>query len=152
MPAARRQKITLAEMRASGVRGLLVYCSDYHCSHSTAISGDRWPDDVRLSDLEPRFTCQACGRHGADVRPDWQSVEAYRFCSKKVWTDSSATVLPASSSSFPELMRNNLMSLMPSPFVGRSVKTASTPNSEPPECRSAETAPIVPDDRRIGSK
>jgi hypothetical protein len=33
-----------------------VYCSDYHCSHSTAISGDRWPDDVRLSDSEPRFT------------------------------------------------------------------------------------------------
>jgi hypothetical protein len=27
------QKITFAEMRASCVRGLLVYCSDYHCSH-----------------------------------------------------------------------------------------------------------------------
>ena len=42
----------------------------------TAI-GDQWPDDVRLSDLEPRFTCQACGRRGADVRPDWQSAEEY---------------------------------------------------------------------------
>ena len=48
-------------MRASGVRGLLIYCSDYQCSHWTSISGDRWPDDVRLSDLEGRFTCQACG-------------------------------------------------------------------------------------------
>jgi hypothetical protein len=66
---SRPQKITLAEMRASGVRGLLVYCSDYHCSHWTAISGDQWPDDVRLSDLEPRFTCRACGRRGPDVRP-----------------------------------------------------------------------------------
>jgi hypothetical protein len=56
-------------MRASGVRGLLIYCSDYRCSHSVAINGDRWPDDVRLSDLEPRFTCQACGRRGANVRP-----------------------------------------------------------------------------------
>ena len=67
-------KITFGEMRASGVRGVLVYCADYHCSHSTAISDDRWPDDVRLSDLEPRFTCQACGRRGADVRPnfDWE--------------------------------------------------------------------------------
>jgi hypothetical protein len=46
---SRPQKITFAEMRASGVRGLLVYCSDYHCSHWTAISGDRWPDDVRLA-------------------------------------------------------------------------------------------------------
>jgi hypothetical protein len=56
-------------MRASGVRGLLVYCADYKCSHWTKISGDRWPDDVRLSDLEPMFVCQACGQRGADVRP-----------------------------------------------------------------------------------
>jgi hypothetical protein len=68
------QKITLGEMRASGVRGLLIYCSDYKCSHSQAISGDRWPDQVRLSDLEPLFICQACGRRGADVRSnfDWE--------------------------------------------------------------------------------
>jgi hypothetical protein len=66
MPAlTRQQKITLGEMRGSGARGVLVYCSDYRCSHSTAISADRWADHVRLSDIEPRFTCQAC----ADVRP-----------------------------------------------------------------------------------
>ena len=57
----RPQKITFGEMRGMGVRGVLVYCSDYHCSHSVAISADRWPDDVRLSDLEPLFVCQACG-------------------------------------------------------------------------------------------
>jgi hypothetical protein len=51
MPEPPRQKITFADMRASGVRGLLIYCSDYKRSHWTAISGDRWPDDVRLSDL-----------------------------------------------------------------------------------------------------
>ena len=72
-----RQKITFGEMRAAGVRGVLVYCSDHHCSHWQAISGDRWPDGVRLSDIEPRFTCQACGQRGADVRPDWHSAEAY---------------------------------------------------------------------------
>jgi hypothetical protein len=58
-------------MRAAGVRGLLIYCSDYKCTHSVEISGDRWPDGVRLSDLEPRLTCQACGKRGADVRPDF---------------------------------------------------------------------------------
>jgi hypothetical protein len=58
-------------MRAGGVRGLLIYCSDYHCSHWTAITADQWADDLRLSDIEPRFTCQACGREGADVRPDF---------------------------------------------------------------------------------
>jgi hypothetical protein len=73
------QKITLGEMRASGVRGLLIYCSDYRCSHWTAISGDRWPDAVRLSDLEPRFTCQARGTKGADVRPNFH-WEVQRLC------------------------------------------------------------------------
>jgi hypothetical protein len=58
MPEPTRQKITFAEMRATGVRGLLIDCSDYRCSHSVAISGDRWSDDVRLSDIEPLFTCQ----------------------------------------------------------------------------------------------
>jgi len=68
------QKITFAEMRAAGVRGVLVYCSDYGCSHCTRLAADRWPDDVRLSDIEPRFVCAACGRRGADVRPDWDSL------------------------------------------------------------------------------
>ena len=78
MPEIGRQtKITFGEMRASGVRGVLIYCSDYRCSHSIAMSADRWSDDVRLSDIELRFTCQACGKRGADVRPDWASADAY---------------------------------------------------------------------------
>jgi hypothetical protein len=78
MPAPARQKITFAEMRAAGVRGLLVYCSDYRCSNWKAISGDRWPGDVRLSDLEPRFICEDCGKRGADVRPDFHWEETAR--------------------------------------------------------------------------
>lgn len=58
----RPTKITFAEMRESGVRGILIYCSDYHCSHSAALSANRWPDDLRLSDIEDRFTCTACGK------------------------------------------------------------------------------------------
>ena len=69
--ADRPTKITFAEMREAGVRGLLIYCADYRCSHSLAISDDAWPDDLRLSDLEPRFICQRCGKRGADVRPDF---------------------------------------------------------------------------------
>ena len=71
----REQKIALGEMRLSGVRGLLIYCADYRCSHSIAISADRWPDDVRLSDLEARFACRACGKRGADVRPNFQPAK-----------------------------------------------------------------------------
>jgi hypothetical protein len=69
----RPQKITFAELRAQDVRGLLVYCADYHCSHHVTISGDRWPDDMRLSDLEPHFVCSACRKRGADIRPNFDN-------------------------------------------------------------------------------
>jgi hypothetical protein len=69
MPEVTRpMKITFGEMRASGIRDLLIYCADYKCSHSTTVSGDRWPDHVWLSDIEPLFVCKACGKRGADVR------------------------------------------------------------------------------------
>jgi hypothetical protein len=47
-------------MRASGMRSLLIYCSDYRCSHTTD-QRDPWPDYLRLSDIEAKVTCQACG-------------------------------------------------------------------------------------------
>jgi hypothetical protein len=93
----RPQKITFGEMRAAGVRGVLVYCTDYRCSHSIALAADQWGDDLRLSDIEPRFVCGACGKRGADVRPNfnWKSgdrspawgiglsqVEASRACAE----------------------------------------------------------------------
>jgi hypothetical protein len=79
MLAARPQKITFGEMRDEmGVRGVLVYCADYRCGHSVALSAHRWPDDLRLSDIEPRFVCAACGKRGAEVRPDfnWEKKPA----------------------------------------------------------------------------
>ena len=51
------QKITFAQMRAAGVRSVLVYCADFRCGHSTSLAADYWADNVRLSDIEPRFTC-----------------------------------------------------------------------------------------------
>ena len=66
------------------MRGIIVYCADYRCSHSVAISGDQWADEVRLSDIEPGFVCTACGKRGTDVRPDFNgnrkqvSVMGYR--------------------------------------------------------------------------
>jgi hypothetical protein len=67
----RTQKITFGEMRASGVRCVIVYCSDYMCSHAIPMDAANWPDTVRLSDIEDHFVCKACGRRGADVRPDF---------------------------------------------------------------------------------
>ena len=69
------QKITFGEMRSSGVRDVLVYCRDHRCSHSTTISADRWPDNIRLSDVEPGFVCTACGHRGADIRPKFSQAK-----------------------------------------------------------------------------
>jgi len=67
----RPQKITFREMRASGIRGILIYCADYRCSHSTRALADHWDEALRLSDIEGRFVCQRCGKRGADIRPDF---------------------------------------------------------------------------------
>ncbi|RXG91487.1 hypothetical protein [Bradyrhizobium zhanjiangense] len=69
-------KITFGQMRAMGLRRVLVYC---HCGHHIALSADRWPDEVRLSDIEPRFVCSECGSRGAEVRPDFESGKPPQF-------------------------------------------------------------------------
>jgi len=46
-------KITFGEMRETGVHHVLIYCRDHACSHHVEVSADRWPDHVRLSDIEP---------------------------------------------------------------------------------------------------
>jgi hypothetical protein len=79
----RPKKITFGEMRDMGVRGVLVYSADHRCSHCVAMNADHWPDDVRLSDIEPRFVCAACGKRGADIRPDFnwnRSTEGLAGC------------------------------------------------------------------------
>jgi len=69
IPSAK--KFTFGEMRAAGVRGVLIYCRDYRCSQWTRLDADRWSDGVRLSDVETGLVCTACGKRGADVRPDF---------------------------------------------------------------------------------
>ena len=56
------QKITFGEIRESGVRDVLIYCRDHRCSHHVETNADGWADDVRLSDIEPNFTCTRCGK------------------------------------------------------------------------------------------
>ena len=76
----RPQKITFAKMRDMGVRGLLIYCADYRCSHSIPISGDAWPDDARLSEITGTQTrssvCALLKRHTGGVM---RSVRAVLF-------------------------------------------------------------------------
>jgi hypothetical protein len=67
---SRQQKITFGEMREAGADHVLIYCADYKCSHSIEMHAGQWTDDVRVSDIEDQFVCTACGKRGADIRPD----------------------------------------------------------------------------------
>jgi hypothetical protein len=62
-------------MRDTGVGDVLVYCRDHRSSHHIEISGYRWPDHVRLSDVEPDFVNtlrQARRGSAASLRkPEW---------------------------------------------------------------------------------
>jgi hypothetical protein len=58
----RQKKITFGEMREAGVDRVLIYCADYKCSHSDEMYAGQWTDDVRVSDIEDRFVCTACGK------------------------------------------------------------------------------------------
>jgi hypothetical protein len=62
-------KIAFRDVRASGVHEVLIYCRDHHCSHHVETNADGWADEVRLSDIEPNFTCTRYGKKGAEVRP-----------------------------------------------------------------------------------
>jgi hypothetical protein len=56
---SRPQKITFGEMRSSGPTRVVVFCSDYRCAHSTVVDAAQWPDDIRLSDLEPSSSARS---------------------------------------------------------------------------------------------
>jgi hypothetical protein len=59
------EEITCGEMRESGVREVLVYCRDHRCSHHIVMDAD----------IEDGFTCTACGKRGAEVRPKFSQVD-----------------------------------------------------------------------------
>jgi hypothetical protein len=61
--------MTLANMRAQGVRSLSVSC--WLCHHGAVLIADRWPNEVPLPSFGPRMVCSSCGIVGADVRPNW---------------------------------------------------------------------------------
>lgn len=67
-------KMTFGEMRAMRVRGILIYCSNYKCSHWSAFNADEYLDEMQLSDIAMNYCCTNCGTVGADVRPNFASM------------------------------------------------------------------------------
>jgi len=75
--------VTIASVRAHGVRQLLVYClgkRDGHwpCHHSGKLPIDRFQAQEVLSDIERRCRCTVCGWWRADLRADYSKQQAAR--------------------------------------------------------------------------
>jgi hypothetical protein len=72
MPTAhyRGPPMTLANMRANGVRSLSVTCE--LCHHEAAMNVDAFDDAVPVPAFGPRMVCTVCGIIGAFARPNWQ--------------------------------------------------------------------------------
>lgn len=56
------------------MRDLIVFCQDYRCGHNVKLSAAQWPDEIRLSQIEPRFVCNACSQRGAILRGDGEAT------------------------------------------------------------------------------
>jgi hypothetical protein len=74
---ARILPATPSQQRLEKLRADANYCRDFRCSHLNMVpdDADRWPDELRISDIEDKFVCTTCGKRGADIRPDWQSAK-----------------------------------------------------------------------------
>ena len=57
------QPMTLGNMRANGVRSLLVYCSA--CPRTVVFNADAYPEAVPVPAFGPRMVCTGCGMIGA---------------------------------------------------------------------------------------
>jgi hypothetical protein len=67
-PSAKNHFPRHARVRRGGV---LIYCSDYRCSHHIAIRGIGGPMMFACLILSRPVVCNACGKRGAEVRPDF---------------------------------------------------------------------------------
>jgi hypothetical protein len=72
MPTTRYRgpPMTLANMRANGVRSLSVRCE--LCHHEPVINVDAYAETVTVPSFGPCMVCTSCGIIGADVRPNWK--------------------------------------------------------------------------------
>ena len=68
--------MTLGNMRANGVRSLIVHCSNVTCRHEAIVNVDHLGDDVAVPPIGLRMRCERCGQRGADVMPNWNERNA----------------------------------------------------------------------------
>ncbi len=62
--------MTLGNMRANGVRSLIVNCGA--CHRDAVFNVDHYLDAVPVPAFGPRMVCTRRGMIGADARPNWR--------------------------------------------------------------------------------
>jgi hypothetical protein len=77
-PSPARRKSPSPRCARAAYVGCSCTCADYRCSHSIAVSADRWPDEVQLSDMW--FTCTSRGnlRRTGCTLPPFTSIAEHR--------------------------------------------------------------------------
>ena len=65
------QPMTFGNMRANGVRSLVVHCLNFDCRHEKIVNVDAYGDEMFVPSLGPRTRYELCGQRGADVMPNW---------------------------------------------------------------------------------
>ena len=85
MPTARYRgpPMTLANMRAQGVRSLWVVCE--LCHHEAVLNVDGYGDAVPVPAFGPRMVCACCGIVGAHARPNWHERRTQESLTGKQW-------------------------------------------------------------------
>ena len=68
--------MTLGNMRANGVRLLIVICTNATCRHEAIVNVDGQSNAAFVPALGRLMRCQQCGQRGADVRPNWNERNA----------------------------------------------------------------------------
>ena len=75
--------MTLANMRAQGVRSPWVVCD--LCHHEAVLNVDCYGDAVPVPAFGPRMVCTSCGIIGAFARPNWQERPSSESLTGKQW-------------------------------------------------------------------
>jgi hypothetical protein len=68
--------MTLAGMRAHGVRSVDAYCAAVGCGHASTLNADSLPDDLPVPDVSLRLRCSKCGSRSIHTRPNWTEMQA----------------------------------------------------------------------------
>jgi hypothetical protein len=75
--------MTLANMRANGVRSLSVTCE--LCHHEALMNVDAFEASTPVPVFRSRMVCTGCGIVGADVRPNWQERAERETLTGRQW-------------------------------------------------------------------